>query len=156
MTEKADEQDKKKEEAAKKALEVVNDEKKRNGLFRKKIFEYSKPTFFSVLGVFFSFLSGADMPVFAALMMQATFDMLNLKQGQDAMAIMNWWAMWLLIVACITTISTFCKTYFFTYVSEGLTERMRHDVYKGAMRKHMGWHDERTNNAGSIGGILEG
>lgn len=69
---------------------------------------------------------------------------------------MNGWVKWLLIIAIITAFSIGLRSYFFTYVSEGVTEHMRHDVYKSTMRKHMGWHDVRTNNSGVIGALLSG
>lgn len=45
---------------------------------------------------------------------------------------------------------------FFGYVSEAITENIRKDVYTSVMRKHMGWHDIRTNNSGVITSILAG
>lgn len=45
---------------------------------------------------------------------------------------------------------------FFGTVSENITENLRKDVYKSVLRKHIGWHDIRTNGAGVITAILAG
>lgn len=110
----------------------------------------------SYLGVFFSAVLGATAPVFGALMMKCTFSMLFLTSGAAASSEMNKWVLGLLIIAIITGVSIGLRTYFFSYTSENVTENMRREVYESTMRKHMGWHDIRTNNSGVINGILAG
>jgi ABC-type multidrug transport system fused ATPase/permease subunit len=108
---------------------VVNDPKKQAGLFRSKIGQYDSPKILSYLGILFSGIKGAVMPVFGAVMMKATFAMLFATPGMAVSATMNKWVLGLFILALMTCCSLFLKTYLLNFTSENVTENMRKDVY---------------------------
>jgi ATP-binding cassette subfamily B (MDR/TAP) protein 1 len=69
---------------------------------------------------------------------------------------MNDWVMWIGILALILAVLVTLRGIFFGFVAENITENMRHDLYQNVFRKHIGWHDARSNNSGIITSVLSG
>lgn len=150
--------DAKKDQQLKEALAELNDPKTQGGVYRKKIAEYNKPLFFSIAGVICSSIMGLANPVFGAIMIKCIFGMLTLPADKYSTAteVMNEWVIWLAILCAIMFVAATVRGVFFGYVGETITLNMRSDVYNSVMRKHMGWHDIRTNNSGVITSIMAG
>lgn len=136
----------------------MTDPKKQGSLFKKKIAEYNKPIFASIIGVICSAIMGLANPVFGAIMIKCIFGMLLLPADKynEASETMNEWVIWLAIICVVMFFAATIRGIFFGYVGETITLNMRSDVYKSVMRKHMGWHDIRTNNSGVITSIMAG
>ena len=157
-TKEADEQDKAREAKAELSISEVFDKKKQTGLFRKKLNQYNKPVILSIVGCIFCALVGLANPIFGALMIKGIFTMLFLRPDEYSQASdkMNGWVGYMLILAAVVFVGVTLRGICFGYVGENITENIRRDVYQATMRKHMGWHDVRTNNAGVINSILAG
>ena len=113
---------------------------------------------FSLLGMFMSIIIGAQNPFFGALMIKCIFGMLSLTEAsyETATKVMNEWVFWLAILTVILFFATSLKGIFFGFVSENITENLRRDLYQSVFRKHIGWHDVRSNNSGVITAVLAG
>jgi len=74
----AEELDKVKDEKVAAALADIKDSKKQAGVFKKKIGEYNKPLFLSLMGVLCSAIIGCQNPIFGALLIKCIFTMLML------------------------------------------------------------------------------
>lgn len=96
--------------------------------------------------------------MFGAVMIKCVFSMLGLtsENHAHAISIMHKWVVCLAIFSAYTFVVSLLKSLSFGIVSENLTENMRRDVYQSVLRKHMGWHDIRSNNAGVISAVLAG
>lgn len=127
-------------------------------MFKKKLAEYNKPMFLSVLGSIFSFAVGLINPIFGAILIKIVFIMLGLTPATypDAISLVSKWVYILAGCTGYIFLMVACRGIFFGIVSENITENMRRDVYTSVLRKHMGWHDIRTNNAGMITAVLAG
>jgi ATP-binding cassette, subfamily B (MDR/TAP), member 1 len=154
----ADKQDKIKDDKTKESLTEVKDPKKQGALFRKKINQYNKPIIASIMGVLFSAAAGLANPVFGAIMIKCIFSMLLLPPDQyyNASDVMNEWVRWLGWLALAMFVAATLKGISFGYVGETITMNIRRDVYVNVIRKHMGWHDIRTNNSGVITSVMAG
>ena len=154
----ADEKDKIKDAKTEAIIADVYDKKKQKSIFSKKLNQYNKPIILSLMGCLFAAIIGCCNPVFGALMIKAIFVMLFLQPSEYSQASekMNSWVVYMLILAGVVFCSATLRQIFFGYVGENITENIRKDVYQATMRKHMGWHDIRTNNAGVINAVLAG
>lgn len=87
-------------------------------------------------------------------MMSAVFSMINLDANDSATAVMNPWAMYMALFALYTVIVIMMKNISFNFVGANVTLNIRRDFYQAVMRKHQGWHDNRSNSAPILSGIL--
>jgi ATP-binding cassette subfamily B (MDR/TAP) protein 1 len=154
----AEELDQKHDEMVKTALADINDAKKQGDLFKKKINEYNKPVIYSALGVLLSCMLGLVNPVFGAVLIKCVFSMLGLTAANHdhAIEIMHKWVVLLACFSAYVFVVATLRGMSFGYVAENVTENMRRDVYQSVLRKHMGWHDVRTNNSGVVTAVLAG
>jgi ABC-type multidrug transport system fused ATPase/permease subunit len=154
----AEEIDKTNDERVTQALADIEDTKKQGGLFKKKIGQYNKPMILSILGVIICFALGLIYPVFGSVMIKAIWSMLKLNDTNYNTAVdaMSKWILLLGLFALYAFLMAFLRTWIFGVVAENVTENMRRDVYSSVLRKHMGWHDIKTNTSGAITALLAG
>lgn len=112
----------------------------------------------SILGVICSMILGLANPIFGAIMIKGMFGMLTLPADKydQASEIINEWVIWLAVLTAGMFVAAATRGVFFGYVGETITLGLRRDVYVNVMRKHMGWHDVRSNNSGVITSIMAG
>ena len=53
-----------------------------------------------------------------------------------------------------TLIFGFIQKFFFGFLSESIAKSVRKELYWSILRKHMGYFDERENNAGALTAVL--
>jgi ABC-type multidrug transport system fused ATPase/permease subunit len=152
----ADELDKKRDETTMSVLADIEDANKQKAIFKEKIGEYNKPLIYSIAGLILALILGAVTPVMGCMMIKCVWSMLGLTAANhgNAIRVMGKWVIVLLCGTIYIFIVTALKNSAFGYVSENITMNMRRDVYTSVLRKHMGWHDVRTNNSGVITAIL--
>lgn len=100
---------------------------------------------------------GLVMPAFGYLFMKAEFAMQEVPpfHTYDTMKKdTNRWCFWMFMLAIVAGVCTFMSKFSFVVVGENITLNVRRNLYGSLIRKHIGWHDDRTHAAGALTSVL--
>lgn len=64
------------------------------------------------------------------------------------------WIAAMAIISIYSGINTYFYKYSFGIVGQGLIKNVRAFTYTGILQKHIGWYDDRDNNAGNLTTLL--
>jgi ATP-binding cassette subfamily B (MDR/TAP) protein 1 len=78
----------------------------------------------------------------------------NEKACDDIKANVNKWSGIMMATAAAGGILAFFGKYSFALLGENITFGVRQTLYKAMITKHMGWHDDKLNSAGSLTSVL--
>lgn len=103
-----------------------------------------------VLAVF----QGAILPIFGWFVPKAIFSLnaIDLEVMWDESM---FWIAAMAIISIFSGINCYFYKYSFGIVSQGLIKNVRSDTYTRILEKHVGWYDNRDNNAGGLTTLLQ-
>lgn len=121
----------------------------------RKVFAYNHPKWMVYGGFFCSLTFGCTQPVFG-IFFSKILGILTLPREYVELVLQedyhdfvrsgtNHWVYFILGLAGVALFAGFFSAYFFAVVGENVTLKIRQDLYRGVLRKHIGWHDDRDN-----------
>ncbi|KAL4480720.1 hypothetical protein ABPG72_014495 [Tetrahymena utriculariae] len=136
--------------------------KEKEGKFRytnfvliKKLIAINKPEInYLYSGLIVAFINGASWPV-SGLLLGEYFDVLFDPSKSDFRERADMLAIYFVILAVICQFGYLLQNVFFTRVGEGLTLRMRKEVYSKLLKMPCSWFDQPDNNPGNLSTKLQ-
>ena len=138
--------------------DITKESQKTSGF--TKLMRYNDPKIFILLGIFVSLLVGGTMPALGVFLSKVmgwlTAPVSYLKYmepdfvGTDAENLeyhVNYFALVMFGVALTSAIAKWAQINIFGYLSEGVTYRIRTELYTAILQKNIGWFDDRQNGA---------
>lgn len=156
MMEQMKQKDKEKRLALKELLDPFTNPKKQTGAFFSKVKAYNDPCYAVVLGFIGALLMGLVLPWFGFFFMKVEFALMippssvtpNMKDE------VNKWCLYMFCLAITAGLCTFVGKFSFVVVGENITMNMRRNLYQALLRKHIGWHDDRSHASGMMTSVL--
>ncbi|KAL4480240.1 hypothetical protein ABPG74_020756 [Tetrahymena malaccensis] len=121
----------------------------------KKLIAINKPEIkYLYFGLIVAFINGATWPV-SGLLLGEYFDVLFDPSKSDFRERADMLAIYFVILAVVCQIGYLLQNVFFTRVGEGLTLRMRKEVYSKLLKMPCSWFDQPDNNPGNLSTKLQ-
>ncbi|EDK31467.1 multidrug resistance protein-like transporter family ABC domain protein (macronuclear) [Tetrahymena thermophila SB210] len=120
----------------------------------KRLYEINKPErIYFYLGALFALLNGTMFPL-SGFVLGEFVEVLSKPWASDFREKADLLSLLFVFLAIGSQVFTTLQQYLFTRVGEGLTLRVRQDVYKKMLRMPAGWFDRPENNPGSLSARL--
>ncbi|EAR93470.2 ABC transporter family protein (macronuclear) [Tetrahymena thermophila SB210] len=121
----------------------------------KKLIAINKPEInYLYFGLLVAFINGGSWPV-SGLLLGEYFDVLFDPSKSDFRERADLLAIYFVILAVVCQIGYLLQNVFFTRVGEGLTLRMRKEVYSKLLKMPCSWFDQPDNNPGNLSTKLQ-
>ncbi|EGR27069.1 hypothetical protein IMG5_202500 [Ichthyophthirius multifiliis] len=128
--------------------------KKHEQAVLKRLYQYNKEEApYKYIGLIFALCNGTIFPL-SGLILGEFVDTLSRPFAPDFRDRANKLALYFLIIALSSWIINICQFYFFSRVGEGLTLKIRQEVFKKMLKMPMNWFDQTNNNPGNLSSRL--
>ena len=142
-----------KAKALKEILDPYTNPKKQTGAFFNKVKAYNDPCYAVVLGFVGAILMGLVLPWFGFFFMKVEFALMNPNLDKMKTEV-NKWSLYMFCLAIVAGVCTFIGKFSFVVVGENITMNIRKNLYQALLRKHIGWHDDRSHASGMMTSVL--